>query len=130
MSLDALVELFAENGVAQSKAIRDGVLPTDIPSLQSERKAAQKRFEKLYREMDAIDRELRARGPEARMALMRLYDYPNMHVRLAAAKRTLGVAYAAAREVIQAIADSKWPDQSLDAGMTISNLDSGVFKPD
>ncbi|HVA13108.1 MAG TPA: DUF2019 domain-containing protein [Stellaceae bacterium] len=130
MSVDELVELFAQIGVAQGKAIREGVLPPEEPSLEMEREAAQKKFEKLYWEMDAVDRELRARGREARSALMQLYDYPNMQVKLMAARHTLGVAYEAAREMIEAIADSKWPGQSLDAGMTICNLDNGTFKPD
>jgi Domain of unknown function (DUF2019) len=40
------------------------------------------------------------------------------------------LAPAAARQVIQAIADSKWPPQYLDAGMTLLNLNDGTFVPD
>jgi hypothetical protein len=53
-----------------------------------------------------------------------------MQVRLTAATWTLGIAPDAARKVIQAIADSKWPPQYLDAGMTLINLDNGTFVPD
>jgi hypothetical protein len=88
------------------------------------------KFNSLYRQMDATEKELRGRGREARLALLRLYDHPNMQVRLNAAKRTLGVAPEAARKVIQEIYDSKWYPQAGDAGMTLSNLDRGVFKPD
>jgi len=45
-------------------------------------------------------------------------------------ERHSGIDYDRARAVIQAIADSKSPDQSLDARMTLVNLDNGVFKPD
>lgn len=115
MSLDALVDRFTEIGVAQDKAIEQ-----DNNRL----------YNKLYWEMEAIDQEFRSRGREARLALMRLYDYPNMQVRLQAATYTLGVAPEPARRLIQAIADSGWPPQALDAGMRIYNLDNGVFKPD
>jgi len=36
----------------------------------------------------------------------------------------------AARQVLRWIADSGCPNQSLDAKMTIVNLDNGTFKPD
>jgi hypothetical protein len=115
MTVDELVERFAEIGVAQYKALDD---------------ENRRGFRKLYKQMDEVDHELRARGREARLALTRLFTYPNMQVRLAAAKWTLGVAPEAARQTIQAIADSKWPPQYLDAGMTLINLDNGTFVPD
>lgn len=115
MSVDELVERFAAIGVAQYTAL-------DLDDRRG--------YRKLYAQMDAVDQELRSRGRDARLALLRLYDYPNMQVRLKAAKRTLGVAPEPARRLIQAIADSGWPPQALDAGMTIFNLDNGVFKPD
>ena len=115
MTNDELVDRFAEIGVAQDKAIE-----------QDNNRA----YRKLYAQMEAVDKELRSRGREARLALMALYDYPNMQVRLKAATYTLGVVPEPARRLIQAIADSGWPPQALDAGMTIVNLDNGVFKPD
>jgi hypothetical protein len=115
MTVDELVGCFAEIALAQDKAIEQD---------------NNRGYRKLYAQMEAVDQELRARGREARLALMRLYDYPNMQVRLKAAIYTLGVAPEAARHLIQAIADLGWPPQALDAGMTIVNLDNGVFKPD
>jgi len=53
-----------------------------------------------------------------------------MQVRLKAATHTLGVAPDEVRRLIQAIADSKWPPQALEAGMRIYNLDNGTFVPD
>ncbi len=115
MSVNELVEHFAEIGLAQDRAIEQD---------------NNRGYRKLYAQMEAVDQELRSRGGEARLALIRLYDYPNMQVRLQAATYTLGVALEPARRLIQQIADSGWPPQALDAGMTIVNLDNGVFKPD
>jgi len=115
MTVDELVERFAEVGVAQGDAIDNN---------------ENAKFNRLYEQMEQVDHELRARGREARLALMRLYDYPNMQVKLAAATYTLGVDPVSARQMIQAIADSKWAPQALEAGMRIINLDNGTFVPD
>jgi hypothetical protein len=70
------------------------------------------------------------RGLAARLALLRLFDHQNMQVRLQAAKWSLGVAPEEAKEVIESISESNWFSQAGEAGMTLSNLDSGFFKPD
>ena len=46
-----------------------------------------------------------------------------------AAKLTLAVAPAAARQMLQNIENSKRYPQAGDAGMSLWNLDQGVFKP-
>jgi Domain of unknown function (DUF2019) len=115
MTVDELVERFAEIGLAEDRALDNDEY---------------RKFNKLYGQIDEVDRELRARGREARLALTRLYTHPNMQVRLEAAKWSFALAPQAARQVIQAIADSKWPPQYLDAGMTLINLDNGTFVPD
>ncbi len=115
MTVDELVERFAEIGVAQDQAELIGEMG---------------KFNHLYKQMDATEKEIRTRGREARLALLRLYNHPNMQVRLNAAKRTLGVAPVEARKAIQAIYDSKWYPQAGDAGMTLSFLDDGTFKPE
>lgn len=61
--------------------------------------------------------------------MLRLYDHPNMQVRLMAAKATLEIEPEAARTMLQAIADSGWFPQAGDVGMSLSNLERGVFKP-
>jgi hypothetical protein len=115
LTLDQLIDRFAEIGVAQDQAELIGEMV---------------KFNRLYGQMDVTEKELRRRGRDARLGLQRLYDHLNMQVRLNAAKRTLGVAPEAARKIIQAIYDSKWYPRAGDAGMTLLNLDSGVFKPD
>jgi hypothetical protein len=77
----------------------------------------------------AIADELKSRSGDQRSALLKLYEHPNVQVRLMAAKLTLAVAPAAARELIQMIADSKKYPQAFDAGMCLWTLDEGIFKP-
>jgi hypothetical protein len=113
ITVDQLVDCFAEIGVAQ-----------DTAELMGETN----KFNKLYGQMKDVDTELRARGEDARRALLRLYGHPNMQVRLQAAKKTLAVAPETARHVIEEIKKSQWFPQALEAGMTLRNLDSGIFQ--
>lgn len=115
VSTDQLVDLFAENGVEQDRVIlREQV----------------SRFKGVFGRMALIDAELKRRSPDARLALMTLYDHPNMQVRLQAAKCTLAVAPTEARRVLEAIARSGRMPQAADARGTLRNLEEGVFKPD
>jgi hypothetical protein len=52
-----------------------------------------------------------------------------MQVRLKAAYATLAVSPVAARAQLEAIAASGWQPQAGDAGMSILNLDRGIYKP-
>lgn len=115
MTIDQLVDRFADIGIAQDEAL-----------LYDE----QNKFRRLYSQMDEGDKELRARGLEARRALARLFDHANMQVKLQAAKWSLGVVPKEARRVIESISESNWFPQAGDAGMTLDFLDDGTFKPD
>lgn len=114
-TIDELVDRFAILGIEQDKAERYGEIP---------------KYNKLFKEMTAVDEELRARGREARLALPRLFNHSNMQVRVQAATFSLGVAPEAARKVLEAIRASKWQPQAMDAGMTLRGLDNGQYKPD
>ena len=50
-------------------------------------------------------------------------------MRLNAVKNTLALAPEEGRRTLQAVADSKNYPYAGDAGMTISALDRGIFKP-
>lgn len=108
-----LVERFTAASLGQFGA----ELQSDIP--------AQNRF---VRETMAIAEELRTRPEDQRAALAELYEHPNVQVRLNAARLTLAVT-PAARQVVQAIADSREYPQAMDAGMCLWSLDQGLFKP-
>jgi hypothetical protein len=114
MTDDALVQRFEQIALAQFDAIR-----VDNNA----------KFNRLYRQMDEVDNELRDRGLEARRLLSRLYDHPNPQVRLKAAVRSLAIDPNGARAVLEAIKESREQPQALDAGMSLLNLDRGVFKP-
>jgi Domain of unknown function (DUF2019) len=115
MTVNQLVDRFAEIGVAQDDALWESKYA---------------KFNRLFDRMNEVDLELRSRGSSARLALLRLYIHPNIQVRLKAAKRTLGVAPAEARKLIEEISQSGFYPRAGEAGMTLFNLDEGVFKPD
>jgi hypothetical protein len=84
---------------------------------------------KLYWQLKEIEGELKARRGDERRALLKLYNHANMQVRLKAVKATLAVAPEVARQELQAIADSREYPQAGEAGMSLRNLDRGIFKP-
>lgn len=84
---------------------------------------------RLIREMWVVQDELKSRLGDQRRALLALFDHENAQVRLMAARENLAVVPAVARKMIETIANGPKIPQAGDAGMTISNLDSGLFKP-
>jgi Domain of unknown function (DUF2019) len=114
MRVDQLVELFTAIVLQQDKAL----LSNDLA-----------KFNQLFDRMEEVKQELTMRPGGQRRALTMLYTHPNAQVRLKAAKATLAIAPGAARRVIQAIADSREYPQAGEAGMSLWNLDRGVFKP-
>lgn len=114
MTGDQLVEHFAVIGIKQDNALR---------------KSEHAKFNLLFDEKKAIERELRSRAGDQRRLLTNLYDHPNAQVRLNAAKATLAVAPETARRMLQTMADSREYPQAGDAGMTLVSLDRGIFKP-
>jgi hypothetical protein len=115
MSLQELLSSFVEIGIAQGEAAEEF------------RTAAYNRL--FDRESKVLD-ELRRRGTDERRILIALYDHPNIQVRLNAAKSTYALNTAAARAVIQDIADSKISPWAGSAGMTLWSLDEGIGKLD
>jgi hypothetical protein len=80
-------------------------------------------------ELKAIETELRSRKGDQRRALLSLYDHKNMQVRLNAAKATLAIAPQMARAQLEAIRKSGWRPQAGEAGMSLINLERGIYKP-
>ena len=87
------------------------------------------KFNRLFARMMDVSNELKSRDGDQRVQLLQLFSHPNMQVRLQAAKLTMAVAPVEARAQLEAIAASKWFPQAGDAGMSLWNLDNGVFKP-
>lgn len=113
MTTSQLTDRFTEIGIAQDRALFAGKIA---------------KFNKLFDAMQDVVSELKRRQGDERRALMALYTFPNAQVRLKAAKATLAIAPIAARDVIETIASSGEFPQAGDAGMTLVNLDRGVFK--
>jgi uncharacterized protein DUF2019 len=114
MTVKQLVERFTAIGIEQYQATLSG---------------QHARFNRLFDEMVAIKDELKIRNGDQRQELLSLYNHPNAQVRLNAAKVTLAVAPEPARRALQAIADSREYPQAGDAGMSLYNLERGIFKP-
>jgi hypothetical protein len=115
LNAEELLERFVALGVEQDRAENND----DMPSVK-----------RLFWLIDDVVTELKNRPDDQRSVLTTLYDYPNMNVRLKAAKATLAVAPQAARRTIEAMAASTWAPQWYDARMCLSMLDDGIFRPD
>lgn len=114
MSVEQLVNEFSALAMRQGQAL----LGDDIPKVN-----------RLFDQLQAVAGELKSRPDDQRAALMRLYDNLDMQVRAKAAKATLAVAPAAARAQLEQIEASGVQPQAGEAGMSLWNLDCGVFKP-
>ena len=114
MTVEELVERFFAAGLKQDEALR------------RDDNAA---YNRLYRQMDDIEKELKARVGDQRRVLVRLYEHPNAQVRLTAAMATLALAPEAARRTLQAICDRQEYPQAADARGTIRAIDAGTFIP-
>ena len=86
-------------------------------------RTTRRNIKRLFRKLMDIEGELKSRPGDQRTAVMALYGYPDMQVRLNAAKATLAVAPEAARQVVGAIAASTWAPQCYDARMCLWKID-------
>lgn len=88
-----------------------------------------KKFNPLFWEMEAVSEELKSRQGDQRHVLLDLFAHPNAQVRVKAAKATLALAPVQAREVLEGIVKAREYPQAGEAGMSLWNLDRGIFKP-
>jgi hypothetical protein len=114
LSVEELVDRFVEIGLAQDRALLYDEFAT---------------FKRLFDQMQDVVQELKTRPGDQRRALRSLYGHPNLQVRLKAVKNSLAVAPEEGRRTLQAIADSREYPQAGEAGMSLRNLDRGIFKP-
>ncbi|MFG1425049.1 DUF2019 domain-containing protein [Roseixanthobacter glucoisosaccharinicivorans] len=113
MSTQDLVDFYIKIGIFEYKLDYDDI----------------RRYKRSFFKRMTIEDELKVRPGDQRRALMALYDYPNMQVRLNAATATLAVAPEAARRLLEDIRASGWQPQAFEAGMGLRRLDDGTFKP-
>ena len=89
-----------------------------------------RRANRMFDQMRAIDSVLRTRGRDARLQLLRLMDDKDRFVRYYSALYLLGMVPERARAIIEWNHKYWFDALAGDAGMTLHNLDTGVFKPD
>jgi hypothetical protein len=114
MGTEELVNSFVNICLAQDEALLDDEVV---------------KFNRLFDKMHAIVEELRARAGDQRRALLPLYKHSNLQVRLKAATNTFAVAPDEAQRLLRMIADSGEYPQAGEAGMTLVNIERGIFKP-
>jgi hypothetical protein len=90
--LDELVQLFVEVSDRQGEALLDDDT---------------RRYSRLFVRNLAIDNELRAGGPGARLALKRPFTHPNPQVRFEAATAIVALVPDDARAVLRRIQESR-----------------------
>jgi hypothetical protein len=86
-------------------------------------------YNRRFSLVDAVTEELKSRSGDRRTLLLPYLQHSDIGVRLKVAKNMLAIAPEAARLVLEAIANSGEMPFAGDAGMSIWNLDRGVFKP-
>ncbi len=111
---EKLIALFASSSEQQYNMIIDD----DI-----------KKYNLLVEKQDEIVKELRKRGLEARLELTKLFNHPNIQVRLNAARRSIGVAREPALNVLRQIMKEDFGPFRLDAGMTVALVEDGTVTP-
>jgi len=114
MTVAQLVERFTALALAQNHALFEDEIA---------------KFNQLFDQMSAVTEELKSRPGDQRLALLDLFNHVNIHVRLKAAKATMAVSPARARKTLEEIAASKEYPQAGDAGMSLINLDRGIWEP-
>lgn len=114
MSLDALLQRFEEICLVADEVRTD---PFEDGT---------QKYNECYDALEVVHQELKARGPDARRALMRFYNHYNYEVRLKAAKLTYRIAPEAARRCLEALEAQTLLPQALDAGMTLYAIYNGT----
>lgn len=109
----ALLDLFVKYAIEQD----DALLGFEVA-----------RSNRMYWAIKDVTEELKSRPGDRRRALIPFYRYGNPQVRFKAAEATLALEPAAARAVLESLRSIHGPQQ-LDAGMAISGLDDGSYKP-
>jgi len=87
------------------------------------------KYNQLFRELVAIEQELKSRTGDQRTALIPLFSHANPQVRLMAAEFALGVARATACKTLQDLWDRNEFPQAAFAMGTLRALERGERKP-
>ena len=86
-------------------------------------------YNRLYRQMERVEAQLKVRQGDQRRALIPLYHHPSPTVRFKAAMATFVFAPQEAREVLQLIKDRKEFPIAMNASQMLSAIDEGRYIP-
>jgi len=114
LSIEELADRFVRNALAQDEAIIDD---------------DNKKYRRLYFEMNDIEDELKQRDGDQRQVLFPLLKHRNAQVRLKAAIAVLAIEPKAARLALQEISDANEYPQAADARGMMSAIDEGRYVP-
>lgn len=114
MNAEELVELFTTITLAQDQAI----LELDT-----------RKYNRLFRQMEKVQAELKSRSGDQRRALIPLLKHDNPQVRIKTAFSLLAIAPARARQALQNIVDWDEYPQLADASGMLEALDDGTYTP-
>lgn len=87
------------------------------------------KYNRLFREMESLEQELKRREGDQRRALLPLLEHKNGQVRLKAAIATLAIDATAARQTLQEISDSNIYPEAADARGMMWALEEGRYFP-
>jgi hypothetical protein len=113
MSIDELVTFFADVCVQQD---------------QAERKSEIAKYNRLFDKMAAAAKELNGRTPDARGALVKLFDHPNDQVRLQAAMAAFDFAPDRATHVFEEISKRGVMPQAANARLALRCIIDGSLR--
>ncbi|NVN87017.1 MAG: DUF2019 domain-containing protein [Rhodopseudomonas sp.] len=113
MSIDGLLDAFVRLSAARGIAM-------DLSKVSE--------TNRLGAKIGKIEDELKRRPGDQRFVLAKNFAHPNPYVRFSTATCLIEVMPEEARRQLQLIADSKYYPLAGDAGMYLSNLDSGFFE--
>lgn len=111
-TVEELVAMFTAIAVKQNAAL-EGVRSAE--------------HNRLYRQMEKVEAQLKAREGDQRRALLALYRHFNPTVRFKAAMVTFVFAPREAREVLQLIKDRKEFPIAMNASQMLSAVDEGRY---
>ena len=101
-----------------------------LARFNAERRGDTKTYNQCFDILSTIEEELKARPGDQRAALVKLLSHANPQVRLDVAEATLKVAYAAARQTLQALWDERIFPQAAYAMGTLRALERGGRVPE
>ncbi len=105
-------------------------LTTTLAQDAADKKSRYAQYNRLFKQMQLLVAELKARPGDARRELARYFQHPNAQVRVQAAIYCLALLPLESRQVLQRISDRNEFPQAADATGIMMAIDAGRYVPD